>query len=160
VTVRRDIRHAPAQLKLRVATRALVSAAGGVDGAGATVGARHVRMSDIGNANTDAWVRLDEIAALEDVTVGQPGWPHVTRALAARAGFVLLPLPDLGHAPEDWHAALGEMVREVGEVTQQICAALSDGAVTKAESADIDYEIGQAIERLCTLRALAKAVNA
>jgi hypothetical protein len=156
MSVRRDIVHAPAEQRLRVSVRALVAAAGGVDGAGLTVGARHQRMSDIGNPNTDAWARVDEIAALEDVTAGLPGWPHVTRALATRAGFVLLAVPQMGALPADWHAALGDMVKEVGDVTQRVCTALSDGVVDRRDGQDIDREIGEAIEKLVQLRGLSQ----
>lgn len=156
MTARRDLVHAPPVLALKVASRALVGGVGGTDAAGAALGARHQRMSDCGLPNTPDFLRIDEVATLEELTVGQPGWPWVTRALAARQGFVLLAVPQMGALPAEWHEALGSMVKEVGDVTQRVCAALSDGHVCTDDGRDIDREIGEAIEKLVQLRALSR----
>lgn len=138
MTARRDLTLAKPELELKVATRALIRAAGGTDGAGETCGARQQRMSDCQNRNTPDFLRIDEVGALEDVTAGED-WPHVTRALARRQGFVLVPMPRLAPGTA-WGAALQALGQEFAGTSSALCTALGDchspGTITKQEVAE------------------------
>jgi hypothetical protein len=154
MTARRDIVHTPDVLALKVATRALIRASGGGDGAAATVGARQQRMSDCGNPNTADFLRVDEVSAIEDVTVGQPGWPHVTRALAARQHCIVVPLPHLPMNADNARAAIEEIMRETADVLRAFGEVFADGKVTQTESAATTTQIDEAIIALTKARGL------
>lgn len=147
---RRTVTHALPERHLKVATRALVVLCGGGDGAAATLGARQQRMSDCGNINTADFLRLDEIAALEDVA---GDWP-ITRALAKRAGCVLLQLPDLPVCAESLIEVTTEIVRETADVMTEMSSLFVDGRVTGTESARFSGQIDEAITALMKARAL------
>ena len=142
----RHVRHAPDALALKVASKALVRAAGGGEGAAATVGARQQRMSDCGNPNTADFLRLDEVAALEDVTVGAVDHPIVTRALARRQNFALVRLPDALPTRSDLLSLVARQAKENGEVAASICTALADGTFKRTEARAARLELQQLIE--------------
>ncbi len=158
---RRDVSHGKPELELKAATKALIRAAGGTDGAAQTVGARQQRMSDCQCRNTADFLRVDELAALEDVAIPHDGWPHVTRALARRQGFELVRLPAAAPDCADWHTAIGALSKEAGEAVQAACKSLASqdapGRVTAATIAAnrVVEEIDDAIEKLVALKALA-----
>ena len=151
---RRDLVHAPDALALKVASRGLVKAMGGTEAAAAAIACRHQRMSDIGLPNTPDFMRIDEAAALEELTVGQPGWPHVTRALAARQHCIVVPLPSLPLGHDDVAEAVSEIMRETADVLTAFGTTFADGCVTAAESAATTAQIDEAIVALTKARAL------
>ena len=157
---RRDIVLGKPELELKVATRALIAAAGGTDGAGETCRARQQRMSDCQNRCTADFLRIDEVAALEDVTSG-PDWPQVTRALAQRQGFVLLQLPSPGAPQTVFSALIGRLAKEGGELMAGVCQDLSDDNDVSPEEArrrlpDADDLVRVVVELRAALRARAE----
>lgn len=148
MSARRDVSHALPERHLKVATRALVGLCGGGDGAAATLGVRQQRMSDCGNINTADFLRLDEIAALEDVA---GDWP-VTRALAKRAGCVLLKLPDLPLTAENMVEATTQIIRETADVMTEMSSLFADGRVTLAESSRFSAQVDEAVHALMDAR--------
>lgn len=165
---RRDIIHCPDGLALKKASKGLIRAVGGTDGAAASLsesGERHVRqqrMSDCTNANTADFLRIDEAADLEDLSVGQPGWPHVTRALAKRQGFALLALPERVIGDSNLHRALAAAVEETGQATSKSLSILADGKATAPEIRELRIldEIDEAIDAWLSLKALVVAIDA
>lgn len=154
----RDLRLTPAQLDLKAAFRAAVSAAGGQVEVAAMTGRAQSRVSDWCGRNTGAFAPLDAVAEVEDRAAGAPGWPHVTRALARRQGFELFAVPGVDHAPTDWSRRSAEIMREVGDLLSVISAALADdNDVDAAEARRIIPETDDAIARLVELRAMARA---
>jgi hypothetical protein len=151
----RDVRHAPEALALKVATKSLVRAAGGGEGAAATCGVRvrQQRMSDCGNPNTLDFLRIDEVACLEDVTVGVPGWPLVTRALARRQGFELVRLPEALPENADLLKLLAESARESGDIASALLAALADGSVSRKEAGNCIVQVDEQLAVLVQMRA-------
>lgn len=121
---RHDLRHEKPELALKDASRRLIGACGGGDGAGETLGRRQQHMSDCGNRFTDRFLRVDEAARLEDVSAGHPGWPHVTRAMAKRQGFVLAPIDAGATDPDGLLMSLSELTAELGDVAQALTGAL------------------------------------
>ena len=159
MTARRDIVHPPIDLALKVATRAAVRGCGGTDAAGATAGVRQQRISDCCNPNTGDFLRIDEAAAIEDVTVGQPGWPWVARALAARQGFALVALQTDEAPTGDWLAGISRCATDVGQLMSLTAHAVADGRVDADEAFDIDTVVDEALAGLMKMRALARAVR-
>jgi len=168
VTARRDLVLPREQLLLKRATKGLVRAVGGSDAAAESlaeaggVRVRQQRISDCTLPNTADFLRIDEAAELEDLSHGQPGWPHLTRALARRQGFALLPLPSAPDGLTDWHRQLAEVSREAGEAVGKVCDALAgDSRVDRGEVAEgrLVEEVDEAIAALAGLRALLQAVE-
>lgn len=156
MAVRRDIVHPPHLQRLKVGCRMAIDAAGTTQQAAAAADAYQQRMSDCRLTNTDAWLRVDEALALEDVTVGLPGWPAVTRALCAHHGGVFLPLPAADVDGADWHRAIAGVTKEFADIVAPLLELLSDGNISGREVrlSGIRGEIGEAQERLAQLDAL------
>lgn len=155
----RDLQHSPATLALKVASKALVAAAGGGDAAGATVGARQQRMSDCGNANTADFLRLDEIAALEDVSLGSPNAMAVTRALARRQNAVVVMLPTSLPSGADLLTLMARKAQASGDLTAGICAAYSDGNVDPREARGIAVDLDELIETAVAMREVVRLLE-
>lgn len=155
----RDLQHSPATLALKVASKALVAAAGGGDAAGATIGARQQRMSDCGNANTADFLRLDEIAALEDVSLGSPNAMAVTRALAHRQRSVVVMLPTSLPSGSDLLTLMARKAQTSGDLTAAICAAYRDGKVDALEAHGIAVELDELIETAVAMREVVRLLE-
>lgn len=164
---RRDLVHSREALELKKAAKGLIRAVGGTDGAAASLtneqrNVRQQRMSDCTVPNTPDFLRVDEVGELEDLSHGQPGWPHVTRTLAKRQGFALLPLPEQVVGDTNLHRALSEVVQETNEVVTKALSALSDNSVTPDEIRDLNIpqEIEEAIQSLANLKSIVDAIAA
>lgn len=160
----RDIVHPPALQAGKAATKALIRAAGGQEAAEELTGKSQPRLSAYGGPNTDAFVPVDVVLALEAVTHGQPGHPHVTRWLAREAGFALLRLPrHVDGGAGGIHRAVSGVSKEAGEAVGLVCEALADdGELSPREIREkkIVANIDEAIDRLCDLRALVVRIEA
>lgn len=152
--VARNVSLSPSDQELKLAARELVRAYGGTDAAGMKLGQTQQRMSDIGLPNTDVFLAINHVAALEDVTVGKDGWPHVTRALARRAGGIFIALPTLPVGADDARAAVSEIMRETADVLTAFGEIFADGKVTAVESAMTTAQIDEAIVALTKARQL------
>lgn len=125
---------------MKTATRALISGCGGGEGAAATISAatgRHVRqqrMSDCGSMHAPDMLRIDEVAALEEVAPRDAQWPPVTRALATEHGFLLVPLRQSAASGRELHGLLSALFRESGEAGARISESIADGSMTQAEA--------------------------
>lgn len=149
----RTMQHAPAAQELKVASRDLVRAHGCQDSAARALGTRQQRLSDCGRPNTPDFLRIDEVAALEDVTHGSVGHPHVTAALARRQGYVLLrepqALPDNG----DLITMVAEMAKENGDVANAVLHAIVDRRIDNGECDHIIEQLNEEIAVAVRLRA-------
>jgi hypothetical protein len=130
VNATRAVVHLPDRLMLKVATRALVDAVGGTIPAARVCGSRQQRISDCGLPNTPDFLRIDEVAALEDVTVGQPGWPHVIHALCSRQGGLFVPIRTdavVGDASlAAWSGYAARLSHEAGSLNGGLCEGLAE----------------------------------
>lgn len=147
---------------LKIATRATIHGCGGGEGAAATIAAvtgcaaRQQRMSDCGNVHKPAdFLRVNEVGHLEDVAARDVSWPAITRALAARQGFDLVPIYKSPRKSGDWLSGVSALAHEAGDVVSQITAALTNGAVEEGEAAVILSEIEQLSQVVAALRAMA-----
>lgn len=150
----RTISLPPEAQQLKQASRDLVRAAGGQDAAAEQTGSRQQRMSDVGLRNTSDFLRIDEVAALEDVTHGTIGHPVVTRLLARRQGYTLLRQPDAPPAGADLIKLVAEGAKENGDVASAILTSLADdGRIDAAEQARILCRIDEQVDVAMRLRA-------
>jgi hypothetical protein len=100
----------------KVAFAELVDAFGGQAKAAAETGKGQSRISSYTLRNTPDFAPLDVIDRLEDRTVGQQGWPHVTAWLCQRRGGVFVPLPDSSGPPMPIVTLVSDLVRAVGQL--------------------------------------------
>jgi hypothetical protein len=152
----RSIVHPPHLQAGKAATKALIRAFGGQEAAEEVTGRAQSRLSAYGLPNTADFAPIDVVVALEARTHGTPGHPLVTRWLATENGYLLVPKPAALPSDVDWHMALGEAVKEMGDATQKICAALPNGVTAEEiRKGRIREEIAEAQQRLAQLDALA-----
>ena len=120
---------------LKTLARALIAAAGGLEAAACVTRVNRSRLAEYQDMTGPAFMPADVGAALEEVA----GEPLLTRELARRAGYALVPL---GAPPgsDGLAVAMAEMGQEVGEAFAAHAAALRDGQVSEAERARIFAE--------------------
>jgi len=142
----RDIRLSPVQQELKNATRDLVRAFGGTDPAGVACGRRQQAVSDMQSRNTDCFMPIDMVGALEDSTADLPGHPHVTRVLAQRQGFDLVKRPAALPSDGDLLILLAQLSGQYGEITRTAMEALADGVVQPAEAGAVGALVQRHVE--------------
>lgn len=155
---RHDIVH-PAHLQdLKVASHDLIGAHGTQKQTEAVTGLRQQKLSDLGNSHTADFMTLDTAIELERRTVGAPGWPHVTRAMARQNGGVFVRLPDARDAEGDWLGLLGGLSAETGDIINGIATALSnDRRIDAKEARALRREVAEGQQKLAEIdAALAK----
>lgn len=144
----------PEKLNLKRATGEMIKGVGGLE---AAAGFCRVGKSALGDNQSlnkhESFVALDVIADLEPLARGRHGWPHVTRALAATMGFVLVKVPDAPATCADLLELIGRHAKEGGDVSQSVCKALSDGVVRRNEATEIRSEIRHQMEVLAAMDA-------
>ena len=155
----RDMRLSPVQQELKNATRDLVRAFGGTDPAGVACGRRQQAVSDMQSRNTDNFMPIDMVGALEDSTAGAPGHPHVTRKLAERQGFTLVRLPDALPSDGDLLILMAQLSGQYGEITRSICEALADGIVRPAEAGSVRALMRRHVEIVVQMEAVLAAIE-
>lgn len=160
MTARHDIQFAVEDVELKIASKALLKGYGTGDALEALFGRRQQHWSDCGNRNVDEWLTLLQVAHLEDRTAGQPSFPSVTRQLAARQGFALVPLPQPLPSDGDLLMVGAKVAKEAGDVSGAICAALGDMKVCPRDADDIDHQADELIAMAMRLKALVRAIKA
>lgn len=137
-------------LALKGATRRLVDACGGVESAAAVTRTGFQVLSKYGHPMQPVFAPVDVVADLE----ADAGMPLVTRALAALAGHVLVPLPSAEPGQGRWYRHIAEIAKDVGGVVERLGDALADdGEVSRAESRALALRahVQHAIAELATL---------
>lgn len=149
----------PEKLALKRATGEMLRGVGGLEAAAGFCRVGKTILGDNQSQNRpDSFVALDVIADLEPLARDRDGWPHVTRALAATMGFVLVKLPEAQVTNADLLNLLGRQAKEGGDISQAVCTALADGVVRRAEARDIREEIRQQMEVLAAMDAALAAI--
>lgn len=120
----RSIILSPEQQSGCASFKALVRAFGGQEAAASETGVRQQKISDMGLPNVAEFPTLDLIDALEDRTVGLPGWPHVTHWLCHRRGGVFVPLPQGEDDADGMMVTVAELAGELGDVSRAISDAV------------------------------------
>lgn len=149
---------------LKRETKALVHYAGGQ--AGAAGYARRIKrqqsFSDYGAPNVDQFMPIDAVRDLEDVTRGTPGWPHVTRQLAAQQNCAVVILPDAEPSSGCFITAVADLTKENADVSGALLASLADGRVCARDVRERDLvgQVDEQIAVLVNLRAMLERVEA
>lgn len=159
----RMVRFDPKRLAIKRATGELVDAAGGPTRAAqfAQRVKRQQSYSDYSLATVDHFIPIDAAIELEEVTVGLPGWPHLTRLMCGRAGGTFVPLPVSRPSSADFHKRLAELATEYSDVSAGLLRALADGRVTAREvrAGDLVTEAAQLVAKAAELRALLEQIE-
>lgn len=135
-------------LRLKTATRALIGAVGGIDGAAASSRVGRSEMSRYQDPHAlGVQMPVDVVADLEAAC----GVPFVTRALAARAEHALIPLLVPGE-PAALSRHLSAVAKEFAELVAAATAAQADGVLDRHEIDDIEREAVELEARLHAFR--------
>lgn len=153
----RTVTLTPDEQAGKAAFKALAKAFGGQEAVEAEFGVRQQKVSDMGLPNVAEFPTLNLIDALEERTVGYPGWPHVTAWLARRRGCVLVCVPSGDASAEDINGAIAVLSREHGDALATLLTAMADKQLTPREREDVDKELTDTIEAAVRLRALIRA---
>lgn len=134
--------------RLKTAFINLVDANGGVETAAAGLRVKAWSIYQYMNGNTaNRNPPIDIVLALED----RCGDPIVTRAMAAEANNLLLPMPVDG-AVGDLALSLHKIGKETAEIFATACAGMSDGTLDPNEAALLLVDIDTAITAMVELR--------
>ncbi|MPT48276.1 MAG: hypothetical protein E2598_07610 [Sphingobium sp.] len=143
---------APWQQELKAATKGLVEAFGGQVAAGASFGRRQQKFSDWQHATIADFLPVDLVVQLEGCTVGLPGHPHVTRVLARRAGYQLVPLSEGVVSGDNLLSDLARITQEAGDLSHAILAGLSDGQLCANDHGAMNRELEQLETAVAAMR--------
>lgn len=136
----------PEKLALKRAFSEIVKGCGGLETAATYCRVGKTRLGNQTSPNDEHFAAIDVIADLEPLARNRPGWPHVTRELAAQQGFVLVAVPEAPAADADHLRSLALMMKEGGDVAGALSKALADGKLCAADRADCRRELWELIE--------------
>ncbi len=137
--------------RLKGATRLVIHEIGGLEACAVLTGLSVSQLGRCQNVNEPDFISITNALLLEAQTGVRP---HITQAMAALGGHILVPLPPVNATATPWGARLASMVKEVGEALSGFGGSLADdGQVTAAEAARLLPEVDQALSELMALRA-------
>ncbi|AMK18727.1 phage regulatory CII family protein [Sphingobium sp. MI1205] len=119
------------QLYLKKETRAAVDDVQGMDKVAKMLGRSQSRISHYCSSNRDEFMPIDLVAELEQLTVGKPGHPRITRALARQAGFLLVPEGGEKGEGRSLSEHLADVVGEAAGVMTAMKAAITGCALDR-----------------------------
>ena len=132
----RTQRLSPRELALKLATRDAVKAAGGQEFVAGETGRAQSRISDYCSPNTLDFMPLEVAAKVEALSVGAPGYPHITRALARAAGAEFVTRQDgEGSVCEDLTRLLADVAGESGDLLRALASGASSGRAFPGKAA-------------------------
>lgn len=144
----------PEKLNLKRATGEMLKGVGGLEAAAGFCRVGKSALGDNQSVNKpESFVALDVIADLEPLARDRDGWPHVTRALAATMGFVLVKLPEVPATSAELLSLIGRHAKEGGDVSQAVCRALAGEKVGRSDAHEIRREIREQMEVLAAMDA-------
>lgn len=160
----RTVQHDPRRQSLKVATADLIDAVGGQSRAAEY--SRRIRrqqsFSDYSAPNVDQFIPIDAAMDLEAVTVGKPGWPHITRALCARAGGAFVAMPAELPGSTEAHLRLAELIKEFSDLSTAMAVALADGKLCARDvrRGALVAEADELVAKAAEVRALLERIEA
>lgn len=92
------------------------------------------QLSRCASRNNPDSITIRDAAAIESISHGRAGHPHITRALARLAGGVFVPLPEADEAGDGLLASVVTLVEELGDVSQAIRAGLADNDFSRGDA--------------------------
>jgi hypothetical protein len=116
--------------------RELIEAAGGLEASAEETGLSTSHLQRYCSKTERDSMPARVIEQLESVTHGKPGHPVMTRYLARRQGFVLVPLPRSVPVEGEWNRHISRLSSEAGALIAGIAPDLADDPrVSSAEAA-------------------------
>lgn len=146
-------RLSPDDQMLSAAAKALIRAAGGLEAAAEATGVSKSTLHRYSSVTCAEQMPVHVVAALEAVTHGSADHPQVTRVLARRAGYTLYRRAEDSDPCADLLGQLAVQAKESGDIANQVCLAIRDGAVEPGEAAAIIREIDDLELVLAEMRA-------
>jgi hypothetical protein len=144
----------PDLLILKRATSEMIKGVGGLEAAAGVCRVGKSVLSDNQSPNrADSFVAIDVVAELEPLARERSGWPHVTRALCRVMGGTFVPIPEAPATREDLLKLLADQAREQSDLTNAICAGLSDGKFDQADATKALAEVEDVIRVAAAMRA-------
>lgn len=131
------------QARLKRGVRMQVSQCGGVDGAAATTQRSRSTAGDWMNLNSGSFPPLDCALALDEVAIAEGREATIIKAYARELDGVFVRLPDCAADPDSLAGLVMELTGALGDISQEMRAALGDGAVSAAEAGkllDLQHE--------------------
>lgn len=119
------------QLYLKKETRAAVEDVQGQEKVAKMLGRSQSRISHYCSSNRDEFMPIDLVAELEQLTVGKPGHPRITRALARQAGFLLVPEGGEKGEARSLGEHLADVVGEASDVMGAMKSAVTGGGLAR-----------------------------
>lgn len=138
--------------------RTLIEGVGGVEAAAGFCRAGKSQLSDYQNKNKLAFIPIDVIADLEQLTD-----PVVTRQLASQAGYALVKLPSPQASETVWGQRIAKLMKEGGDIMCGLGKALEDNNdvdpdEAKALLTDADELVAIAVEIQSALKRRAEGL--
>ena len=137
---------APREQQQADVVRQLIEAAGGLEAAAEITGMGTSQLARYQSPHEQASMPLRIIAALEAVTHGQVGHPHVTRFLARRNGYALIRRPAAVAQGQDLMRLLADHARTKSECEGEILEALADLKLSQGEAIDLLPKFRRSLE--------------
>lgn len=135
--------------RLKGATRLLIHDLGGLEAAHTLTGISVSQLGRYQNVGADDFITVQIAAALESQSGVRP---HVTLAMAALGGHILVPRPENSGSGK-WAAHLAATVKEAGDVLSEFGKAIAnDGDVSPDEAEHLIVEVDQALSALMAFR--------
>lgn len=119
---------------LALATKRAVQAAGGLEVCARETGLSTSQLSRCCMPTHRDSLSIRDAHTIEAIAHGAAGHPHISRALASMAGYVLVRQPQGMEDADGLMRSVIELTSELGDVSHSIAAALSDDAVSAAEA--------------------------
>ena len=151
----------PADIAISEATADAVHAAGRQVYVSRMLERSQFTVAQWGNSEVAEFIPLRLVPVVENMSAGQDGWPHITRALAKMQGFELFRLPAPEGEAMDWLAQIGILSTEGADITRKICTAMGDRRVCAHDVKrlgmieDAEQLVSVAVAILARLRAVA-----
>jgi len=116
--------------------RELIESAGGLEACSEESGISTSQLQRYTSKSEKDSIPVRVIEALEAVTHGKPNHPVITRHLARRAGYVLVPLPTVAVGEGEWNRYIARLSTEASSLIAGIAEDLADDHdVSSAEAA-------------------------
>ena len=140
MTTHRDIQHDPRALQVKVATRNLIEAVGGVDRAAEVAGRCAASISNYQSPNTDSFMPVDALIALLEVCPHDARAQRIVALIASRAGMVAVERRRGDWSSGDYMALIGELMRGAGALSGDMIEALADKQLDAGERQSLSFK--------------------
>lgn len=140
--------------RLKLACKASIKAAGGLEAVAIDLGKSFQQVSNHGNPNVAGnWMTLPEAATVEEIG----GEPALARYFARLTGHEVFRLPPVPDGPGQMFESLTAASAEFGDVATSLLDATRDGKFCAADRRDVTVQIDEAVQSLLAMRAIVNA---